>query len=201
MKIHNFEQGTEEWLQARSGKLTGSDFHHYFGKSEKKKTMLRIKAGERITGQLSDNELFNNKHMERGHEQEQSAIDTYSFESGNEVKQIGFTELNDFVGCSPDGLVGDHGIIEVKSQDFNRFIKLMQDQKPDPIYRTQIQFNLYATDRKWCDFISYNPKFKNPIQIIRIERDEEYIEKIKTTIEEVNQEIDSIIKLYIVNNA
>jgi len=196
MKIHNFEQGSQEWLQARAGKLTGSDFHYYFGNSEKKKTMLRIKAGERVTGQLSDKEIFSNKSMERGNEQEQSAIDTYSFESGNEVNQVGFCELSESVGCSPDGLVGDDGIIEIKSQDFNQFIKLLQDQKPCPIYNTQIQFNLYVTDRKWCDFISYNPKFiQKPIQILRVMRNEEDIERIKTTIKIIDQEINNIINL------
>lgn len=196
MIIHEFKQNSEEWFEIRIGKITASDFHHYYGSSETKKKMLRVKASERITGMRSDVERFSNKHMDRGHEQEPDAVYDYYLETGNKVKQVGFVELNDWVGCSPDGLVNEDGLIECKSQDFNLFMKLMEDGKITPIYNTQMQFNMFVTGRKWCDFVSYNPKFSKPLIIVRVERDEEEMKRIEETIEIVKKEIELKINKY-----
>ena len=159
MKIHNFKQGTDEWHQSRLGKLTGSEFHVFFGKSKTRDTLLY-------------------------------------FETGREVNEVGFVELNNWIGSSPDGLVGDDGIIEIKSPDNHTFLYNCNKAYIKPEYKTQIQFNLFTTGRKWCDFILYNPKFDKPLKIIRINRDDEFIDKIKKTTDEVIKEINDIINQF-----
>jgi len=189
MIIHNFEQGSEEWLNIRVGKFTGSDFHIMLGKSETKDKELDKKASERLTGVKCDQDIFSNGHTKRGHELEPLARDCYFFETGKEIKEVGFVELNDEVGCSPDGLIDD-GIIEIKCVDNHTYFKVVRKSYIAPIYKTQIQFNLYVTNRKYCDFIYFNPNFKKNIRIIRVERDDEFIEKIKDCIDDCNNIIN-----------
>tara|TARA_R110000822_G_scaffold228884_1_gene361208 strand:+ start:951 stop:1550 length:600 start_codon:yes stop_codon:yes gene_type:complete len=196
MKIHNFKQGTDEWHQSRLGKLTGSEFHVFFGKSKTRDTLLYKKASERITSQKSDQDSFSNIHTARGSENEVFAMQSYYFETGREVNEVGFVELNNWIGSSPDGLVGDDGIIEIKSPDNHTFLYNCNKAYIKPEYKTQIQFNLFTTGRKWCDFILYNPKFDKPLKIIRINRDDEFIDKIKKTTDEVIKEINDIINQF-----
>lgn len=193
MIIHNFDQRTDEWYQIRLGKLTGSDFHTFLGNGETKKNKLLQKAAEKITGK-SDEEHFVTEDIQRGIDLEDEAILAYEMTSGNNVDKVGFIEENEFVGCSPDGLVGDDGIIEVKCPKQSVFLKQVIDQKIKPEYYTQIQFNLLISGRKWCDYIAYNKNF--PLFIKRFEIDTEAREKIVKAIEECTGKIKEFISLY-----
>ena len=114
MKIYdNLQQGTNEWLEVRSGKFTGSDFHTLIGNSETKKKILFKKSIERLTKTTIIEEITS-PDIERGKEEEKNARLLYEMETGQEVKQIGFAELDEWVGCSPDGLINNDGIIEIK---------------------------------------------------------------------------------------
>ena len=117
MKILNCIQGSDEWLEARLGKFTGSDFHTLMGNSQTKKTILLKKAAERITGKRADACKFSNIHTERGHELEEEARAEYSIQNLVLVQEVGFIELNDIVGSSPDGLVENDGGLEIKCKD------------------------------------------------------------------------------------
>lgn len=196
MKLYDFLQKSDEWFNIRLGKFTGSNFHIFFGNSKTKEIELYKKAAERITKTKSDSDSFSNKHIERGVELENEARLMYELESMNNVKEVGFIELDEFCGCSPDGLVGDDGMIEIKCKDNHTFLKqiIREEKAIEPIYRTQIQFNLYVSGRKWCDYVCYNPNFNQALYIKRIDRDEDYIEKIKDCIETCNFTIDEIIK-------
>lgn len=190
MNIYNFEQGTDEWLDVRIGKFTGSSFYNLTSTSSD--TELWKKAAERITGKRNDSDKFSNKHTERGHELETEARSMYELMNKCNVQEVGFIELDKYVGCSPDGLIGDDGMIEIKCRDNHIFLKTVKTgcNKQD---RTQIQFNLYVTDRKWCDYVCYNPNFANPIFQERIERNEGFIEDIKALIKKNNDKIKEII--------
>ena len=191
MIIHNFEQRTEEWSATRCGKFTGSDFHSFMGNSETKKRLLLEKVVEKITGKSEGSEI-KNADIQRGVEQEDIARINYELETGNTVVQVGFIELDEWTGCSPDGLVGDDGIIEIKCPKSSVFIKHLMDDSIEPQYYTQIQFNLMISGRKWCDFVRYNENFD--LYIKRVEADEEYQKKIRKALDECIEEVKNNIE-------
>lgn len=198
MKIYNFEQGTEEWHQVRLGKITGSKMHTLKGNSATRTTLLYEIASERTTGKQSDKARWSNKHMERGVLLEPEARLVYKIQTGNEVEQVGFVELNEITGCSPDGLIDDIGMIEIKCKDNHGFLKNIckKEKGIEPQYMTQMQFNMYVCHRGWCDYVLYNVNYEKPLHIIRIKRDDAKIVEIKTDIERANIEIENIINEY-----
>lgn len=200
MLVYNFEQGSPEWINIRLGKLTGSDFHTLMGNSQTKETILYKKAAERLTGVASDGDRFSSIHTERGHLLENDARLTYEIETGCTISQVGFVELNEFVGCSPDGLVtfldGRRGGIEIKCKDNHGFLKAVIKHWIEPEHKTQMQFNMYVCDLEWMDYCLYNPNFSNPLNITRVLRDENYIEEIKTHIDKCNETIEQIINKF-----
>lgn len=193
MIIHNFDQRTEEWYQIRLGRLTGSDFHTFLGASETKKNKLLQKAAEKITGE-SDEEHIITEDIKRGIDLEDEAILMYEMQTGNTVDKVGFIERDEFSGCSPDGLVGEEGIIEVKCPKQSVFLKQVVEDKIKPEYYTQIQYNLFISGRKWCDYIAYNKKF--PLFIKRFTVDKEVFEKIEKALNECTEKIKEFISSY-----
>lgn len=193
MIIHNFEQRSEEWYKVRIGKITGSDFHTLMGNGETKKKLLLKKIVERITGKVEGEEL-KNADIQRGVELEDTARTYYEMETGNTVKQVGFIELDEYTGCSPDGLIGEDGMIEIKCPRATTFLAHLLDDSIEKQYYTQIQFNLMVSGRKWCDFVRYNENFD--LYIKRVNADKEYQEKIRKTLDECIKEIDDSIKKY-----
>ena len=193
MIIHNFDQRTDEWYQIRLGRLTGSDFHTFLGNSETKKNKLLQKAAEKITGE-SDEEHILTEDIQRGIDLEDEAILMYEMQTGNTVDKVGFIEKDEFSGCSPDGLVGTDGIIEVKCPKQSVFLKQVVEDKIKPEYYTQIQYNLFISGRKWCDYIAYNKKF--PLFIKRFDIDKETFEKIEKTLNECTEKIKEFISSY-----
>lgn len=196
MIIHNFEQNSLEWHEVRLGKITASNFHVMLGKSKTRQDNINKIAAERLTNIKADADSFSNKHMERGNELEPIALNSYIFETNKNVETVGFVELNKYVGCSPDGLLDDDGVIEIKAPDNHVYLESVTKQKIKPEYYTQIQFVLYVTERSYCDFVLFNPNFQQSLTIIKVERDEEKIDQIKHEINNINTEIDSVIKAF-----
>ena len=190
---YDIEQRSPEWYAIRLGRLTGSDFHTFLGNSETKKNKLLQKACEKITGKAED-EHYVSSDMQRGIDLEDEAVFLYEMQTGNEVKKVGFIELDEYVGCSPDGLVGEDGMIECKAPKDSVFVKQVIEDKIKPEYYTQIQYNLYVSGRKWCDYVAYNKNFE--LFIKRFKRDEAYIEKIKFAINECVQVIKENIEKF-----
>ena len=185
MKYHNVTQNTDEWMALRLGKFTASTFSDIMGKPSTigyQKAINKV-VFERATGEQP--ESFSNDYMERGHELEPMAIDTYKMVSFNDVQNGGFFELNDWVGASPDGIVDSDGIVEVKSPSFNTMIDYIIKNELPKKYFWQVHGQLWVTNRNWCDFIAYHPKLK-PV-IIRVERDET---AIKSLSESINKAIE-----------
>lgn len=194
MIIHDVEQGTQEWLDLRLGKITASEFHTLMGDSSTKKTLLLKKAAERITGKASDSDRFSNIHTERGHEKEDDARQLYAVLNMVDVDEVGFIEYNKNLGCSPDGLVGDDGGVEIKCKDNHTHLFAVMKNYVEPSHKTQCQFNMMVSNRKWWDYCLYNDNFSNPCHIIRLPRDEEYINKMKAEIEKCESIIESHIR-------
>jgi len=158
----DIEQNTDDWFLLRSGRLTSSklgtimaNYGKAFGEPAKKYA-VNI-AIEQITGNPISSD-YTNAHMERGHEQEPMARSLYEYETFCTVTNGGFFE-SEFVGCSPDGLVLDNGVIEIKSVITSVHYANLKRQTVDPAYKWQCIGNLKFTGRDWLDFISYCADF------------------------------------------
>jgi len=167
-KFHDVEQNTDEWMQLRCGKLTSSPIGKVmanYGKpfGDPAKQMAVNIAIEQITGKKIESN-YSNAHMERGHEQEPLARQLYEETTFNEVTNGGFFET-DTVGCSPDGLVGDDGVIEIKAVIAHVHFANIKRMNVDPAYRWQCISNVKYTGRKWIDFVSYCADFPEDMQL------------------------------------
>ena len=184
-------EANPDWLALRAGKFTGSDFIVMLGNSETKRKMILEKATEHILGKPCNKDKFLSADMIRGIELEDQARELYIIETFNEVEQVGFIQRDEYSGVSPDGLVDEDGIIEIKCPKDTVFVEQSITGKIKPEYYTQIQYALYITGRQWCDYVAYNQNF--PLLIRRYKRDEEHIEKIKIALEDGIEQVKQII--------
>lgn len=182
-KFIDVNQNSDEWFDLRAGKLTSSNLGKImanFGKAfgEPAKKYAYNIANEKVTG-IPISSDYSNAHMERGHEQEPIARMTYENQTFCDVTNGGFFESK-FIGCSPDGMVGDDGVIEIKSVISSVHYTNIKRQSVDPAYRWQCIGNLKFTDRKWLDFISYCSTYPEGRQLFihRIKK-ENLIEEFK----------------------
>lgn len=191
MKIVSCVQGSDEWLKVRLGKFGGTDAQAVATNGKGLETLCFEKVGEIITGRLKDS--YKNADMERGNELESQARFAYEMKTSSTVTTVGYIELDEFIGVSPDGLVGDDGLIEIKCPTDANFIKFLIERKPDTKYVWQMQHQMLVTDRKWCDFVIFNDNL-NRIEITRVERDEAKIEKIKIGLEQGIAKVKEILE-------
>jgi putative phage-type endonuclease len=200
MRIHNIAQHLEsgeanpDWLALRAGKFSGSEFHIMLGNGETKRKLILEKATEHIIGKPCNKTRFQTADMLRGIELESTARLLYCEETFNEVVEVGFVEKDEFSGASPDGLVGDDGLIEIKCPTDTIFVEQSVSGKIKSEYYTQIQYALYITGREWCDYVAYNENF--PLLIRRYERDEEFIKKIKESLQDGIDKVKEIINKF-----
>lgn len=181
MKILNFEQGTPEWEKIRLGKFTATNGQAVATAGKGLETLCFEKASEILSG-VPAKEPYTNKDLERGKELESIARANYEITQGQTVKTVGFAEMNEWVGCSPDGLVGEDGLIEIKCQNNPMFVKTKYEGKPESGYVWQMQFQMWVCEKKWCDFVVFNEHFDENI-VFRIDRDETKINKIISGVE------------------
>ena len=194
IQILNMEQGSAEWFAARLGIPTASCFADVISKgkggaeSARRRTyMLKILA-ERITKELPEN--YNNEHMQRGHEDEPEARNAYRFITGNKVQEVGFIIDNVLkAGFSPDGLVEDEGIIEIKSKLPHLHLDCLLKDKMPAEHVAQVQGGLLVSGRQWCDYIGYTRGRNLPLFVKRVERDEKMITKIRDAIKVFNSDL------------
>jgi len=193
---HDIEQNTDEWLDLRAGKITGSSIGKImanYGKSfggPAKKLAVSI-AREQATGKRSLIEQYSNKHMERGHEQEPIARRIYEDQYFTEVTNGGFFDCG-YTGCSPDGLILNEGVIEIKSVvDHIHYANIVRGSF-DPTYKWQLAFNLKNSNREWIDFVSFCADFpeKTKLYVHRT-----YKGEFNDLFEMMNKRIDEFLKL------
>ena len=196
MKIYDFPQGSPEWFKIRCGMPTASNFDKLItskGEPSKQRQKYLYKvAGEYVTG-ISE-ETYQNAAMLRGVEMEQEARNFYEMINNVSVQQVGFCVGESAIeyGCSPDGFVGDKGMIEIKCPSLAIHVGYLLDDKIPTDYIQQIQGELLATGREWNDFISYYPGIKS--LIIRVQRDEEFIKALRVELKIFCVELRDIIK-------
>lgn len=198
MKIYDeIEQGTDEWFKLRAGRFTAStDMQQLVtGKKDTYSKLIIKKASEKITGQLVTSN-YTNSNMERGNELEAQAVEAFQLETGLVIDRVGFVELDEWAGCSPDGLIGKDSGIEIKCKDIHTHLNCFIDGW-DSSYKWQIQGAMMVTGRLSWFFVSYNPYYAHlgkHLFIKKIDRDNEMIAQIKKGIENGVRDVKEIIK-------
>lgn len=179
--IKDIEQGSQEWLQLRLGIATASNFKKIITSTGAESKSLKDYAFELASDSLliEPEASFQSEAMTRGNELEEEARSYYSFVNDIKVDQVTFIK-KDEIGYSPDGLISDNGLIEIKCPLKKNHLKYLIDNKLPSEYKPQVQGGLYISEREYCDFISYHPLFKDDKKmfVIRVYRDEEYIKKL-----------------------
>ncbi len=189
-------QGTDEWNKARTGIPTSSGFDKLVttkGEPSKQRTKYMYQlAAERITGIKED--TYKNSHMMRGEALEPEARAFYELTNGVDVEEVGICYLDKrkLFACSPDGLVGQDGLVEIKCPSSAIHIGYLLEGKLPTDYIQQIQGQLYITERKWCDFFSFYPGIK-PLQL-RIEQDLRFTMNLHLALQIFCRELDEITK-------
>lgn len=184
MIIHDVEQGSPEWLALRAGIPTASRFDEILtptGKpsTQAEKYMLELLA-EWLSGEPA--ETYQNDWMKRGTELEPEARNYYAFTTDAEIRQVGFITRDDgLVGASPDALVNDDGLSEIKCPAPHTHVAYLLGEKLATKYIPQVQGQLWIAERDWCDWISYHPKMQPCI--VRTHRDELFITSLRVALD------------------
>lgn len=183
MIVLDVVQGTTEWMQARLGIPTASQFSRILTTKTRKPSAQADKylcelVAERMLG-CSVNDASTD-FMMRGAELEAEAVEAYEFERDCQTVKVGFV-LDDSRrwGCSPDRLVGEDGLLEIKCPGAVNHVAALLGMQDDEHF-AQVQGQLWVTGREWCDLSFYNPAM--PCRVVRIHRDEEYIAALEAAV-------------------
>jgi predicted phage-related endonuclease len=197
MEVINCVQGTDDWFRARLTIPTASNFSKIVtSKGEISKSIKDYSielASEYLIEELE--ETYKSQDMQNGNDREHEARSLYQKYSFNEVKETGFM-INGKAGYSADGLIYEDGILEIKCPKAITHTKYIHDNKIPTKYIQQCQGGLMVSGRKYVDFVSYNPNFKEDKKLFikRVKRDEEFIAKLKVGIERVIELRDNYLK-------
>lgn len=194
------EQRTDEWFAARIGKATGSRIADIVrkttsGPAASRKNYLAQLACERLTGQRE--ETFQSGAMQWGTDTEPQARTAYEFHRDADVIEVGFVphpRIPDS-GASPDGLVGDDGLVEIKCPNTATHIETLSGANIKPDYIIQMQWQMACTGREWCDFVSFDPRLPPAMQMFcqRVERDDEMISDLEQQVEDFLGELNATV--------
>ena len=180
------KQLSDEWFEARLGKVTASHISDVMAKGTgvtRKNYMMQLLV-ERLTGKHED--TYINAAMQRGIDEEPMANAEYELVTGNLVTAVGFVDhpTIPMAGASPDGLVGDDGLIEIKCPHTSTHVDTLLLDKVQRQYILQMQWQMACTGRAWCDFASYDSRMppKHQLKVIRIDRDPAMVESIRDAV-------------------
>lgn len=192
-------QGTPEWHAARLGKVTASKLADVMAKgrgnapSATRATYRAQLVVERLTG--NPTEGFSNGAMQWGTETEPQARAMYTLETGNSVSEIGFVDHPRIAlaGASPDGLIADAGLVEIKCPNSSTHIATLRGAEIDGKYIKQMQWQMACTGRDWCDFVSFDPRLPDAMQlhVRRVDRDAALIVEMEAAVTEFLAEVDA----------
>lgn len=192
------EQGSEQWLQMRLGKLTASRMADVLAAkttAARRNYMAQLVA-ERLTGTIT--ESFTSGPMAWGTEHEPLARAEYEILTDSTVDQVPFVDHPKIAWCgaSPDGLVGGDGLIEIKAPNTATHIDYLLGKKPPARYLPQMALQLACTGRKWVDFVSYDPRMpeKHRLFVVRYTPDAAYLEKVETEAQLFLDEVNAMIE-------
>lgn len=206
--LHEIIQGSDQWFEARIGKVTASRVADVIAKTKTGYSATRDNymaqlVCERLTGEKG--ESFINAAMQHGTETEPLARISYEVAQNVLVDEVGFVPhpTIEMAGASPDGLVNDDGLLEIKCPNTATHIETLLSQTVPGKYNTQMQFQMACTGREWCDFVSFDNRLPQELQLFvkRVPRDNVFIRLIEGEIVQFLAELDDKInKLMKVKN-
>lgn len=195
MKIYNFEQGSDEWFSIRCGKFTASVAETISVAGTGLETLCFKIVAEKLTG--NKEETYKSPAMEQGNRLEDNARTLFELKTGHKVEEVGFIEIDEFEGSSPDGLIhiGDELTgVEFKCPQDNTYAKLLFDKKIKPEYYAQMQMQMMHTGAKRWFYCVYNPNFDEEMIIIEVLIDEAFQEKLKNGLNKGKKRVKEILE-------
>jgi len=197
----NAPQGTAAWLQERAGFATASRLADVMAKIKTGEAASRANyraelVAQRLTGQVQ--ESFTNAAMTHGTETEPFARAAYEIKFGTIVNECGFIHhpVIEWSGASPDGLIDQDGLIEIKCPNTATHIDYLLKGVVPAKYQPQMLWQMACTGRKWCDFASYDPRMPEELQlfVVRFNRDDEKIKEAETAVIEFLNEVQQTVE-------
>lgn len=200
MESRQIIQRSPEWFLFRSGKVSASKVADVMattksGPAAARKNYMMELLCQRLTGNVEQG--FNSAAMQRGIDMEPMARSAYEVDTGVMVVEVGSIQhplIEGFI-ASPDGLVNDDGLVEIKSPNTATHIEFLRTGKPDGRYVWQMMAQMACTGRKWCDFVSFDDRLPEHLQYkkVRVERCGKTIEKMETEIRSFLAELETLI--------
>lgn len=195
------EQRSPEWFAARLGKVTASRIADVCAKTKTgwgagRKNYMAELVAERLTGRNAYS--YSNAAMQWGTDMEPDARTAYEFYRSVTVKEIGFVphpRMAD-AGASPDGLVGDDGLVEIKCPNTASHLETLLGAAIPEKYLFQMQWQMACTGRQWCDFASYDPRLPEAMQlhIARVSRDDGLIRTLEMNVADFLAELEQTVR-------
>ncbi len=191
-------QRTDEWFAARLGRVTASRVADVVAKTKtgwgaSRATYMGELIAERLTGVAA--EKYVNAAMNWGTETEEQARAAYAFHKDAEVVEVGFIPHPRIVmsGASPDGMIGDDGLVELKCPNTSGHIEVLLWQTIPNKYLLQMQWQIACTERKWCDFVSFDPRLPESMSLFvqRVPRDDKLITELEKHVADFLTELDA----------
>jgi putative phage-type endonuclease len=198
MHIIDCAQGSPEWFAARAGRVTASRISDLMAKTKtgwgaSRANYLAELVAERLTGTVAEG--FTNAAMKQGTETEPLARAAFQFFADAEVTEVGFVvhPRIDDSGCSPDGLVGTDGMVEIKCPNTATHIETLLGAGIPDKYRKQMQWQMACCERGWCDFVSFDPRLPTRMQLFvqRVARDDADLNEIDAAVSVFLSEVDA----------
>lgn len=195
------EQGSQEWLQSRCGKVTASRVADILAKTKSgpaasRQNYLAQLVAERLT--LTVEPSFINEAMRWGTEHEPIARALYELQTGYTVDQVSFVNhpTIDMAGASPDGLVLDDGLVEIKCPNTATHIDYLLSGGVPSKYKPQMSWQLICTERAWCDFVSFDPRMPDDLQlfVVRFNPSMEDLDDVQKEVLAFIAEVDDTMK-------
>lgn len=195
--MDNIIQGSDDWHALRLGKVTASRVSDVTAKvktgtSASRTNYMAQLIAERLTGSVEA--TYTNGSMQWGNEQEPEARLAYQFHANELVEQVAFVAHPsiEMTGASPDGLVGADGLVEIKCPNTSTHIDTMLSGKAPTKYIKQMMWQMACTGRKWCDFVSFDPRMPEEMRLFvkRVERDDALIASLEAEVSEFLCEIN-----------
>ncbi len=206
-QIIDVEQGSDAWHAARLGKATASKIADVMAKtksgySASRANYMSALLIERLTGRREEG--FTSAAMQWGTDTEPQARAAYEFMEGHTVEEVGFVDHPSvrMSGASPDGFVGDDGLVEIKCPNTATHLELMLTDKIPAKYISQMQWQMACTGRAWCDFVSFDPRLPENLMLYvrRVARDDAAIADMEAEVKKFLDELDeTIAKLMALN--
>lgn len=197
----DIEQGSADWRSLRVGKVTASKIADVMAKLKSGGEAAGVKnyraqlVCERLTGVAE--ESYCNGAMQRGIEMEPLARECYEFFTGNRVEQVAFIDhpTIPMSGMSPDGMIGEEGLVEIKCPNSATHIEYLLAGTPPSQYIPQMMWQMACSGRLWCDFVSYDNRLPEEMQlfIARLHRDDEMIKVMESAVIEFNASVEKTI--------